>query len=233
MTAARLIATLIATAALTAIASPAAATETPEFVTVGWTVDNPADIWSPAQHTPVAVAGSAVDFEAVKALLPCGRYYQIDGYHAGDTTNALIAGGVLYGPNNPVEDLAHNAPGTEATGGVPWIYYTAPDCSETVCTGEFEQTTTTFNYVWDGAASARTDVAAISATLTEADAIAAGCYVPPVVDPLPPVEPTVVAGVTHLAEAGPDDLWLLIPAAALTALGVLLLVRVTQKRKYL
>lgn len=224
-------AAVIAAAFALTVAAPAAATEpTPQFVTVAWVVDNPDSIWVVPQHDPVSVTGPTVDFAGVQALVPCGRYYQIDGYKAGPTTDALIAGGVLFGPSNPAEDLAHGAPGTEATGGVPWVYFTAPDCSETVCTSEFTQATNLFRYSWDGVAAVRTEVSSTSATLTGADAIAAGCYVPVIEPPVdPPVTPPVVA---ELAHAGPVSGWMLAPALLAVLFGaVFLLTRVLGERK--
>lgn len=235
----RIIGTIVAAAALTTIASPAYATDTPapEFVTVAWVIDNPADIWNPSQHSPVHVTGASVDFAGVQALVGCGKFYQIDGYKAGPTTDALIAGGVLYGPSNPAEDLAYGAPGTEATGGTPWTYFASPDCSETVCTGDFTQATTTYNYQWDGTASVRTDVTAISATLTETDAITAGCYIPPVVIEPPVVVPPVITPdvpvFAELAHAGPVSSWMIWPATLALLFGaVALIVRNVETRKY-
>lgn len=210
-------------------AAPARATDEKQYVTVAWVIDNPDDIWAPAQHSPIRVDGPAVDFAAVQALVGCGKFYQLDGYNAGETTEALIAGGVLYEPSNPAEDLAHDAPGTEATGGVPWLYYSAPDCVETACISESQIQTDNFRYSWDGSASVRTVVSSISATLTEADAITAGCYTPPVVDPLPPVTPPVVA---ELAHAGPVSTWMLAPALLALLFGAaFLLTRNIAKRR--
>lgn len=228
----RFIGAFVVTAALSLAASPAAATDTPpEYVTVAWVVDNPADIWEVPQRTDISqtITGPSVDFAGVQALVGCGKFYQLDGYIDSDITDALLAGGILYGPSNPVEDLAHGAPGTEATNGTPWMYFTAPDCSETVCTDSFTHKTTTFNYVWDGVASVRNGVTSISTTLSEADAIAAGCYVPPIVDPLPPVIPD--PPVVELAHAGPATLWLVWPAGLLLLLGGLSFVHVAKMRQ--
>jgi hypothetical protein len=235
MTAHRFATALIATAALTLIATPAAATEpAPEFVTVAWTVDNPADIWEVPQHTPVTVTGATVDFAAVQALVPCGRYYQIDGYKAGATTDALIAGGILYGPNNPAEDLAYDAPGTEDTAGTPWLYYTAPDCTDAPkCDGNFTHTIQSYRYVWDGVASVRADTVLVTVELTEAEAITAGCYVPPVIPPtLPPTPPVDECGTADtLACSGPEHAPLILAIGAVLLLGGLLPVIYVARRK--
>ena len=210
-------------------ATPAHATEDPpqQFTTVAWTIDSPADIWSPAQHFPIRVDGPAVDFAGVQALVSCGRYYQLDGYVAGDVTEALIAGGVLYGPNNPAEVLANGAPGTEATNGTPYMYFQSPDCSETICADTHTQQTTTYNHQFVDGASTRVDVASSLVQLTDGEAVAAGCYViPPVVGtPVDVQLPTISSAYVEpvLAHTGPETLWLIPLSLAVLAAGVALI----------
>ena len=73
-------------------------------------------------------------------------FFQIDLYHTNNDTAALIAGGVLYGPNNPTEPLAHGA-----VAGDPWKYLTTAPCvpkpeprpfSDSASTSDCEWTTT-------------------------------------------------------------------------------------------
>ena len=152
------------------------------IVLTAWQVDNKDDIWVVPQHDVVALnVGEAVDWEAIKGSLACGRDFQIDAHWEGDIVRALIAAGFLYGPNNPPEDLAYGAAGLD--GADPWIFYSSPDCVTNVCLDEANQTVTLSRYVWDGKAAVLTPTSSSTVELTQEQAIALGCYTPP---PPPP-----------------------------------------------
>lgn len=59
----------------------------------------------------------------------CGVWEQVDRYLVGPTTDALLAGGVLYGPGNPAEALDYAHPFQPE--GQPYKYVKAPDCKPT------------------------------------------------------------------------------------------------------
>lgn len=119
-----------------------------DYVTVAWLATE-GDIWNPAQTTPTdgswSVHTEDYNLDALDELLAglgqnakCGTtlFFQVDGYIDDDTTAELIAGGVLYGPSNPTEHLAHDA----AAPGNPWKYVKVygPECppppTNTICT---------------------------------------------------------------------------------------------------
>ena len=64
--------------------------------------EKPATTFGP-QH--LIASKSTADLNALDADAMPGRCYQADLYHEGDITGALLEGGVLYAPNNPLEDL--------------------------------------------------------------------------------------------------------------------------------
>lgn len=92
-------------------ASPALATEPATVTIVAWSISDPADIWSPPQTYFAHTVISAPDLAALDATIAAAcqpdreTHWQIDQYWSGPVTDALIGGGVLYGPNNPQEDL--------------------------------------------------------------------------------------------------------------------------------
>lgn len=75
-------------------------------------VDGHPALWSPPQTLNPAA---------------CGVWLQVDRYVIGETTTDLLAGGVLYGPNDPAEALDYEHP-FESTGH-PWQYVQAPPCA--------------------------------------------------------------------------------------------------------
>ncbi len=122
------------------IAAPAAiAAPAPAYNLAAWYVPGGlGSIWTPPQTIVTNVLQdttldlNALDtFDFVKAVDPAGALcgvnldFQIDGYLNDATTDALIAGGILYGPSNPTEHLA-----TGAVAGDPWKYLTVatPAC---------------------------------------------------------------------------------------------------------
>lgn len=83
-----------------------------DYVAVAWLI--PGGDTSNSFAVPQTIAGHVtVDSTdplkaeaALSGFLGCGGAYQIDVYKDDATTAALIAGGILTGPNNPAEDLA-------------------------------------------------------------------------------------------------------------------------------
>jgi len=71
----------------------------------------------------------------------CGVWLQYDRYETGPTTDRLIEGGVLYGPDNPREVLATRHPYPET--GQPWTFVKAPDCGTKPTPATPTPTTTT------------------------------------------------------------------------------------------
>ena len=100
--------------ALVCVAAPAHATDDvpPPYVLTAWTINTPGfdgsgDVWGGGGQTdPITLPTASTDLEQIKTSVPCGRWVQIDLYNNDDTTAALIAGGVLYGPSNPAESPA-------------------------------------------------------------------------------------------------------------------------------
>ena len=102
------------------------------YVTVAWNATE-GDIWNPAQTVVDTAYTDSPDLNALDdelaALvdgLECGTtdYFQVDVYVDNETSASLIAGGVLYGPNNPAEPLIPGGSGTA------WKYVkiVAPEC---------------------------------------------------------------------------------------------------------
>lgn len=97
------------------------------YVLVAWTLPGDVDdpIWPQQIKTHLDLA--TADLNALDdSLVTCGVDYQVDLYHDSAVTTALIAGGVLNGPSNPGEDLAHGA-----VKGNPWKYIDNDECEET------------------------------------------------------------------------------------------------------
>jgi len=117
--------TALISCALVAAPVAANATEQPEpaYVLAAWNATE-GDIWNPAQTLAKSVPLAEPTLDALDDALPCGGFYQIDLYNASATTDALLAGGVLYGPSDPTEDLAH-----DAVDGDPWKFYKTADCA--------------------------------------------------------------------------------------------------------
>lgn len=119
-----------ALAAVTMTAGPAAATvETTSpratYVLAAWEIANPASIWETPQTLITSVLLDTPTLDALDGQIPCGVYAQVDLYIANPDSAALILGGVLYGPNNPTEPLAHGA-----VAGDPWKFHQAAPCAE-------------------------------------------------------------------------------------------------------
>ena len=102
-------AVLVAAAVLALVwASPASATEPERTITVVlW--EKPVDAFGP--QTLVTSQADTGSLDVFDGRFECGKAYQVDRYFDGDTTAALIAGGVLSAPNNPVEDLVPGGDG--------------------------------------------------------------------------------------------------------------------------
>lgn len=97
-----------------------------DFVTVAW-IATKGDIWNPAQVLAYTVETDEPDLNALDeavATHECGVYFQIDVYTDDEVTDALIAGGVLYGPSNPDENLI---PGGEGTA---WKFIESAPCPD-------------------------------------------------------------------------------------------------------
>ncbi|MGB3910562.1 MAG: hypothetical protein WBL06_08845, partial [Pseudolysinimonas sp.] len=144
---------MVALTAAPAGATPPATTTTGEstpvdttpYVLVAWVMPGWANsttpTWPQTYFTSIDLATK--DLNALDGQLgACGVDYQVDLYNDSPTTTALIAGGVLNGPNNPAEDfpspsgwgktykLINNADCVkEATP-------TKPTIVQAVCTGE-------------------------------------------------------------------------------------------------
>lgn len=93
------------------------------YVLVAWEVGNPESIWETPQTLESWVMLSDPTLDALDAGLPCGATFQIDLYYADNDTAALIAGGLLYGPQNPKEPHAY------VVDGDPWKFVTTDPCA--------------------------------------------------------------------------------------------------------
>lgn len=75
------------------------------YVAVIWSMPS----WSnsTAPTWPQVIVSHTAESTSTFVAFPetCGKQYQQDIYHQSDTTDSLIAGGHLNGPNNPAEDL--------------------------------------------------------------------------------------------------------------------------------
>ena len=78
----------------------------------GWNGNSP--VWTPPQQYVTSEKQTTPNLDALDDDLDGIGWgcYQIDIYYDDATTTALIAGGVLYGPNNPTEHLIPGGLGT-------------------------------------------------------------------------------------------------------------------------
>ncbi len=109
-------------AGLTLVPTAAQATDQPTYVLAAWSVGNPDSIWETPQELETYVMLDVPTLDALDAALPCGGYFQVDLYYADQDSAALIAGGLLYGPQNPKEPHAY------VVGGDPWKFVTTAPC---------------------------------------------------------------------------------------------------------
>lgn len=133
----------VAAGLILAPAAAAHADEQPGYVLVAWEVGNPDAIWETPQLYITSVLLEVPSLDALDASVPCGTYAQIDLYHANQDSAALIAGGVLYGPNNPTEPLAHGA-----VEGNPWKYLQTAECAVKREPRPYTDSTSTSNCEW-------------------------------------------------------------------------------------
>lgn len=167
----------------------------PECITAAWAMPGQ---WTGGATWPQALVGSeARECGDLTWPVPeCGVNLQIDSYYANETTTALLAGGVLHGPNNPPESLWEGSPAWKFVKGAdcPPI----PDKPEPIVTVETETmtdceaeevvtttTTTTINWVLEGRAWIQTEPVV---TVTESERPATLEECPPPVKPLPITE---------------------------------------------
>lgn len=120
----KILAALVAAVALVLVPTAAQATTGPTYVLAAWSIGNPASIWETPQEIETYVMLDVPTLDALDAVLPCGGYFQIDLYYADQDSAALIAGGLLYGPQNPKEPHAY------VVDGDPWKFATTADCAE-------------------------------------------------------------------------------------------------------
>ncbi len=96
-----------------------------------WSGDYHTPTWKPYQSffakTDLASKNPANLNALDSQLTKCGTSYQVDLYNDSATTTALIAGGKLYGSNNPTEDFP------SPTGwGVTYKLVHNPDCKDAI-----------------------------------------------------------------------------------------------------
>ena len=96
-----------------------------------WSGDYHTPTWKPYQSFFAKTDLASKDPKNLNALdsqlTKCGTSYQVDLYNDSATTTALIAGGKLYGPNNPTEDFP------SPTGwGVTYKLVHNPDCKDAI-----------------------------------------------------------------------------------------------------
>lgn len=113
---------LVAAACVFAASDMAHADEVQPLTLVAWTVTDPANIWNPPQVLFASVQLPTADLHALDSQLLCGTTYQLDLYNSGPVTDALVAGGILYGPSDPQEDLIGGG------DGVAYMVVTTPAC---------------------------------------------------------------------------------------------------------
>lgn len=125
----KIIATIGAAAALTFAGIGAAqATDTepaPEFAVALWEVADPTNVWAEPQvlvgTNYTATPDPTFPLSQFGDVVECGTFYQIDVYRDSDITQALLSGGVLYGPGNPTEDFpAYETQDNPEVPGWPW-----------------------------------------------------------------------------------------------------------------
>ena len=130
--------------ALVLIGAPSAASASdselqpdPPYVLVAWEMPSNGTDWPQNIVGTVLLTVGSLD-PALFALDRCATDYQLDLYRNDDITAALIAGGVLYGPQNPAESFAHGA-----VPGDPWVVLRA---DEAFCTPLPDDTTETSDW---------------------------------------------------------------------------------------
>lgn len=119
----KILAALVAAAGLVLVPAAAHATEGPTYVLAAWSIGNPASIWESPQELETYVMLDEPTLDALDAALPCGGYFQIDLYYADQDSAVLLAGGLLYGPQNPKEPHAY------VVGGDPWKFVQTAECA--------------------------------------------------------------------------------------------------------
>lgn len=135
---------LIAAVALILAPTAAHATAVPtSYVLVAWEVGNPENVWESPQKYVTSAMLDTPTLDALDGMLPCGTFLQVDLYVANNDSAALIAGGVLYGPNNPTEPLAHGA-----VDGDPWKYVQTAECAVKPDPRPFHDERTTSDCEW-------------------------------------------------------------------------------------
>lgn len=100
----------------------------PKYNLVAWFIPGgPSNLWNPNQTFAdnVLTDTASLSLLDTSTKFVCGSSYQIDLYNNSKTTNDLIAGGKLYGPNIPKEDLAYGALGKDVN---PYKVITTPNC---------------------------------------------------------------------------------------------------------
>src|SRR5690606_5315012 len=107
---------------------PPPVVDTP-YVLVAWAmptwIDSHTPSWSQTFFAKLDLATK--DLHALDSqLTACGTQYQVDLYNDSPTTAALIAGGVLHGPNNPPEDFP-----SPTGAGITWKFVKNADCQTT------------------------------------------------------------------------------------------------------
>jgi hypothetical protein len=104
----------------------------PKYHLLAWLVPGgPDSVFEPDQTLVdhVLTDTASLDLLDNSSTLVCGSYYQMDLENNSAITDSLVAGGILYGPNDPNEDHAYGALGD---GVYPWKYLQTPDCVEVV-----------------------------------------------------------------------------------------------------
>lgn len=85
-------------------ATTAGAAEDPPYVLALWEAPGGADArFSVPQVLAASTATASADLGQLDGWMECGTTYQVDLYVNDETTESLLAGGVLYGPSNPAE----------------------------------------------------------------------------------------------------------------------------------
>lgn len=111
---------MIAELALVAVLMDAPTDETPYILVMWESTGEYPNLWP---QTLVTVQDQVTpDLHGLDAELPSCGVVQLDLYNDNQTTRDLIAGGVLYGPGNPPESLAH------VVGGDPWLVIDLGEC---------------------------------------------------------------------------------------------------------
>lgn len=193
----------------------AQATESQPYTIVAWSIDSgsTASIWPQTLALQEQIATK--DVNALDGKLLCGYAYQIDVYNTGSKTDALLAGGILTAPSQPLPE-DHVSPGL-------WKYVVTPDCADATasatvtgatCSSDSVPSFSIENAAWedstdvtDGSRVANADARhtfsdGTNQTVVTYDVVPAltgdQCNPPPSSTPSPP--PT-----QELAQTGPND----------------------------